>query len=111
MMARMTALLRRGILAAGLLALASATALSQAPASGAGHDQSGRDPDGVQVMSDTAQWCAHLAGEVAQLQQSVAPPHEQADMLAREGKRLCAAGHIRLGIIRLRYALIDLEGQ
>lgn len=106
MMGAMNAPLRSGALGALsavlLLLVASNAALSQAPRDTA-------DDSGVVVMSDTPEWCVHLQGEVAELAQAVAKPHVQADMLAREGRRLCARGRIRLGIMRLRYALMHLQ--
>ena len=102
MMRAMTGLLRNGILGLGLLAVASFAALSQAP-------QAERHQDGAVVMSDTPEWCARLAREVAALRQSLSGPYPQADMLARQGQRLCGSGHVRLGIIRLRYALMHLQ--
>ncbi len=106
MIGAMNAPLRSGalgaLLAAALVFAASRGALSQAP---------GGTPDdnGIVVMSDTPEWCIHLQGKVAELAQTVAKPHAQADRLAREGRHLCAIGRIRLGIMRLRYALIHLE--
>lgn len=102
MMARMGTALRNGTLGLGLLAIGSAAALSQAPSSG-------QEQGGVVVMSDTPKWCAHLSGEVSALRQTTPGPHPEVDMLAREGERLCQSGHVRLGIIRLRYALMHLQ--
>ncbi len=102
MIRRMNASLRAGTLGLGLLLLASTAAVSQAP-SGASDDSN------MEVMSDTPEWCVHLQGEVAALRQAVTKPHAEADMLAREGRRLCSLGRIRLGIMRLRYALMHLQ--
>ncbi len=102
MMPAMTGLLRNGILGVGLLAAASFAAFSQAP-------PAGRHQGGVVVMSDTPEWCARLAGEVAALRRSLSGPYPHADMLAQQGQRLCGSGHVRLGIIRLRYALMQLQ--
>lgn len=104
MIASMRTLLRNGVFAVGLLVIASAAALSQAPR------DTGEDP-GMAIMSDTPQWCAHLAAVVAALRQTVTRPHHEADLLAHEGQRLCGAGHVRLGIMRLRYALMHLQQQ
>jgi hypothetical protein len=100
MIVLMCPLPRCTILVAALLATASASA--QAP-------RRAPDLDGMPVMSDTQAWCAHLASEVAALRQTLAGPHPAADRLAQQGWRLCSNGHVRLGISRLRYALIELH--
>ncbi len=111
MMPAMTSLLRGGVLGFGLLAAASIAALSQTPTNAAPPDTSGDGGDGggIVVMSDTPQWCAHLASEVTALRQTLTGPHREADLLAQQGQRLCGAGHVRLGIMRLRYALMHLQ--
>ncbi len=100
-MRAMRGLVRSGVAAIGMLALASAAALSQAP-----HPPA--DDRGVAVTSDSQQGCAHLARQVGALQHAVVAPHQEADLLAMEGQHLCATGHIRIGVIRLRYALMHL---
>lgn len=106
MIGAMNAPLRSGalgaLLAATLLLTVPPAALSQAPRAAPGDS-------GMVVMSDTPEWCVHLQGKVDELAQVVAKPHAQADRLAREGRHLCAIGRIRLGITRLRYALMHLE--
>ena len=108
MIAAMKVALRSGalgsMLAVALLMAASGAALSQA-------SRDSSDDSGMIVMSDTPEWCAHLQNKVTELAQVVARPHVTADMLARQGRKLCAHGHIRLGITRLRYALIQLRAQ
>ena len=94
--------LRHAGIAIGLLVMASAAALPQSARSAA-------DGGGMPVMSDTPQWCAHLAAQVAALRQTLTGPHVEADKLAQEGRRLCGTGHVRLGLSRLRYALIELR--
>ena len=102
MIGAMRDVLRKGGLALGMLVVGSAAAVSQAP-------RSSGDRASIPVMSDTPQWCAHLAEEVAGLRRVATRPHETADRLARDGQQLCGTGHVRLGIMRLRYALMQLE--
>lgn len=106
MIGGMNAPLRSGALgvisAVALLLMASTGARSQAPRDSA-------DDGGMVVMSDTLEWCVHLQAKVAELAQAVDKPHARADRLARDGRRLCAVGRVRLGITRLRYALMHLE--
>jgi hypothetical protein len=70
-------------------------------------------PGGVEppmrVMSDTLQYCHQLAGEVnREMVQRVRVP-VGVEMLSSEGQRLCAMGHLRPGIARLRMAMRRLE--
>ncbi len=63
----------------------------------------------MHVMSDTLQYCNQLAGEV-----TTAIVHRRrvptgVEMLSSEGQRLCAMGHLRPGIARLRMAIRRLE--
>ncbi len=56
----------------------------------------------VQVTTDTAGYCAHLARRMALTPQ----PSTQAARLAAEGRALCGRGDVRDGIRRLREALL-----
>lgn len=92
---------RNAIVVTALLAVCSATALSQS---------GGNAPaDPMQVTTDTPQYCDHLAGRVAQarLQHPNAVPEVQS--LAEEGRQMCNSGLIRGGLVRLRRALLLLE--
>lgn len=68
------------------------------------------DDDAAEVTSDTPQYCLDLAGRVASMEHRLAvpPPHEVAD-LSQEGRRLCDQGQTRMGIARLRRALLMLR--
>lgn len=63
-----------------------------------------------ELMTDTQEYCALLRDRLGVLVgASVAqPPHEVAD-LSRQGENLCAHGHVRGGVQRLRRALIIMQ--
>jgi len=71
--------------------------------------------DAAQVITDTPDYCAQLRAEVQEEMDVAAKPAAnpearapilaKVDSLAEEGGRLCAAGKVRGGIIRLRRAL------
>ena len=63
-----------------------------------------------ELMTDTQEYCAQLRDRLGVLiAASVAPPpHEVAD-LSRQGESLCAHGHVRGGVQRLRRALIIMQ--
>ena len=92
----------RGLLAAVLLALGAATALSQPapPPPSAGP---------AWVTSDTREFCERLAERVARAEQARPDPPRQVEELAEEGHSMCAVGLIRGGLVRLRRALMMLR--
>jgi hypothetical protein len=67
------------------------------------------DSDRMQVITDTPEYCWHLANEVAAAQRQVREPSPDVRMLAGEGQRMCDHGLIRGGILRLRRALLLLR--
>jgi len=102
-----TPMWRGGMLAMGSMLLVAAwLAIGDAPAD-----------DAAQVITDTPDYCAQLRAEVqeemnvaatakpAANPEARAPILAKVDSLAEEGGRLCAAGKVRGGIIRLRRAL------
>jgi hypothetical protein len=69
------------------------------------------EPGPMQVMTDTPEYCWHLAAEVAEARRAapVTPPPVR--VLAEEGQRMCGSGMIRGGILRLRRALLLLKNE
>jgi hypothetical protein len=76
------------------------------PASGQGLDG---DSERMRVMTDTPEYCWHLANEVATTPREfrLLPPDVR--VLATEGRRMCDHGLVRGGILRLRRALLMLR--
>jgi hypothetical protein len=76
------------------------------PASGQGLAD---DPERMRIITDTPEYCWHLANEVAATPREfrLLPPDVR--VLAVEGQRMCDHGLIRGGIIRLRRALMMLR--
>ncbi len=61
------------------------------------------------LLTDTPQYCAELSSEVEQERQAlVSPAPAEIEQLAEEGRRLCAMGQVRGGVIRLRRAMVLL---
>jgi hypothetical protein len=79
-------MVRPAILAVMLLALAPARA----------------DEGPSRTTTDNAEYCEALA---ARLAASPAPVGDAPRELGEEGRRLCASGHVRTGIAKLRRAL------
>jgi hypothetical protein len=94
----------RSFLAAVLLALGAATALSQPapPPPSAGP---------ARVTSDTAEFCERLAERVARAEQMRPNAPRQVEELAEEGHSMCSVGLIRGGLVRLRRALLMLRSE
>jgi hypothetical protein len=67
------------------------------------------EPRPMQVTSDTQQYCSQLAAEVAEARRTAPAPPPSVRVLADEGQRMCGAGMIRGGILRLRRALLLLR--
>jgi hypothetical protein len=57
------------------------------------------------MTTPTAQYCAHLVGEVASAEDRGLPMTPEARVLASEGNRMCEHGHYLGGVVRLRRAL------
>ncbi len=72
-------------------------------------------PAPMPLLTDTPQYCAELSDEVEEVRQSlVSPAPPEVEQLAEEGRRLCAMGEIRGGIVRLRRAMVllrEISGQ
>jgi hypothetical protein len=66
-------------------------------------------PYAARVTTDTPEYCAHLLSRIGRVRARVEEPAQRADTLTAEGRRLCAHGHVRPGIARLRRALLLLE--
>lgn len=63
----------------------------------------------MEVTTDTAAYCRYLADRLHNLMQAgPAPPSREVSDLSVEGQRMCAAGQIRPGIMRLRLALMRI---
>ncbi len=65
----------------------------------------------MRVMSDTPEFCAQLISRFAEARASRPWMPPDSLMLADEGQRMCAMGHIRGGIARLRMAFFSLRAQ
>ena len=65
------------------------------------------------MTSDSPEFCAQLADQVAQEAREHRPaavPDEVAT-LGHEGRKMCREGHVRAGIMRLRRAMQLLRGE
>jgi len=69
------------------------------------------DPGPVPVITDTPEYCWHLAHEVAAAQQMAPSTPARVRILAAEGQRMCGTAMVRGGIQRLRRALILLHNE
>jgi hypothetical protein len=67
------------------------------------------EPGPMQVITDTPEYCWHLAAEVAAARQAAATTPPVVRLLADEGERMCDSGMVRGGILRLRRALLLLR--
>jgi hypothetical protein len=63
----------------------------------------------MKMRTESAEYCAHLAQEVAQAREAAVSPPPDVDILREEGERLCGRGHVMGGIKRLRRALVMLR--
>jgi hypothetical protein len=72
---------------------------------------SGNPPPPVRITTDTPAYCQLLLQRVHELERLAADPsREQASGLADEGRRLCAVGEVRAGLLRLRHAVMLVIG-
>lgn len=94
--------LRFGLIAGGWLVFTIAVATAQ----GVWPE---RVPYSARVTTDSAEYCAHLLTRIGEARARAEEPGHRADVLTAEGRRMCAAGHVRPGIARLRRALLLLE--
>lgn len=73
------------------------------------HPSSAQSQRPMEVTSDSAAYCEHLAGRVMELRQRASAPQPEVDLLLDRGQQLCAEGRVRPGLNRLRHALLDLR--
>lgn len=97
---RLAALVRAPAL--GALTLCAAAFCAMLPAAA-------QAPRPMEVTSDSAAYCQHLASRIMALRQRLPGPAPEIDFLLDRGQRLCAAGRVRPGLSRLRHALLDLH--
>ena len=83
--------------------LSSVIALATVPPAAA------QAPRPVEVTSDSAAYCQHLASRILLERQRVPNPEPEVDTLLQRGQQLCAAGRVRPGLNRLRHALLELR--
>ena len=67
------------------------------------------ESDRMQVMTDTPEYCWHLANEIAAARRETRSLPPEVRVLAREGERMCDRGLIKGGVTRLRRALLLLR--
>jgi len=64
----------------------------------------------MKLLTDTEHYCAELSADVEAFRQSLIDPASPAvEELAQEGRRLCAQGEVRGGVMRLRRAMVLLR--
>lgn len=97
------AVYRNALVLTLLLGLGSAAALSQSPSEAL--------PAPLTVTTDTPQYCDDLAHRIATERRAHPTPQPEVQQLAEEGQQMCDNGLIRGGLIRLRRALLILEGR
>lgn len=66
-------------------------------------------PRPVEVTSDSAAYCQHLAARIMVQRGRAVNPQPEVDALLDRGQRLCAAGRVRPGLNSLRHALLELR--
>ena len=89
-------------LAGLLLSVSSWVALSSVPG----------QPVPQQVTTDTPQYCLVLLDRVSNLVRDLAaPPPQEVTNLSAAGQQMCDQGQTRGGIMRLREALVLLQGR
>lgn len=65
----------------------------------------------VRVTTDTLEYCNHLLARVVEMRNAQEFPYEEVDRLTAEGRRMCAHGLVRRGIMRLRRALVMMQAE
>jgi hypothetical protein len=69
-------------------------------------------PAPQQVTTDTPQYCLVLLDRVSDLVRDLdAPPPQEVTILSAAGQQMCDEGQTRGGIMRLREALVLLQGR
>jgi hypothetical protein len=64
----------------------------------------------ARITTDTPAYCELLQERVHELTQTASDPaRQEAADLADEGRRLCAGGEIRAGLLRLRHAVMLIQ--
>jgi hypothetical protein len=69
------------------------------------------EPGPMPVITDTPEYCWHLAAEVAEARRTAPTTPPPVRVLAAEGRRMCDNGMVRGGILRLRRALLLLRNE
>ncbi len=83
--------------------------LSGVIALGAALPAAAQAPRPVEVTSDSAAYCQHLASRIMDERRRVPSAEPEVDTLLQRGQQLCAAGRVRPGLNRLRHALLELR--
>ena len=65
----------------------------------------------AQVTTDTPQYCLQLLDRVSALVRVRTNPPQEVTYLSTEGQRMCDQGQTKGGIMRLRRALVLLQGE
>ncbi len=68
------------------------------------------EPQPLKLRTDRPEYCTELAEEVRKTEQRQPGAHPDIDVLVHEGVELCSAGNVRVGVFRLRTALVRLGG-
>jgi hypothetical protein len=70
-----------------------------------------QDEPPMRVMSDTPEFCSLLVSRFAHVRATRESMPPDSLTLADEGERMCAMGHIRAGIVRMRMAFFALRSK
>lgn len=89
------------VLACWLCVSLSATAGQHTPEQPADHP--------LRVTTDTVEYCDKLLERITQIGDGMATMPARVETLTAEGRRMCADGYVRRGILRLRRALVILQ--
>lgn len=65
----------------------------------------------AQITTDTPQYCLQLLDRVSEMVRTRTHPPQEVTELSSEGERMCNQGKTLGGIMRLRRALVLLEGR
>ncbi len=85
----------------------AAPALAESPPSGSAHNASAAQPSlPMQITTDSVDYCGRLAKRVEDYQDMP----DEVRTLVVEGRRMCDAGHVIGGVMRLRRAVTIMRG-
>ncbi len=94
----------------GPLILAPAAATEPGTLSPMSVHTSGTEASAPRVMSNTLEYCDKLTSRIdALIFEAKVPPPSEVMGLSAEGRRMCAQGHVRGGVMRLRKALMIMQ--